>query len=101
MHPHLVKHLVDTSFDLRFCEVFGQAHPGSIVESLLDGQILVDDVILWDIADLGAVSITIIVIILAVVEYYDSLCGLNTTQNIQQASFPDPRTPYHGHKVTP
>ncbi len=85
MHPHLVKHLVDTSFDLRFCEVFGQAHPGSIVESLLDGQILVDDVILWDIADLGAVSITINVIILAVVEYYAFLCGLNTTQNIQQA----------------
>ena len=35
-------------FDLRFREIFGQAHPGSIVEGLLDSQVLMDSIILRD-----------------------------------------------------
>ena len=81
-------------------EVIGQAHFSRVVEGTLDGQVTVNDVILWHIAKLGTEGRQVSVIVLAVVKHFALRGRPQPIQRIQQHGFAYTGATHQGHKRT-
>ncbi len=51
-HINIVQDFIDALFDFSIRRIAGQAHFGGVIKGVFDRQVLVDNVELWDVAQL-------------------------------------------------
>ena len=92
-HLYVFQHFVDALLDLGFGEVAGQAQFGGIVEGALNGQVAVNDIILWHIAKLRAEGGQVFVIVLPVIEDRSRSAGRRPLRASIRVDLPAPEPP--------
>ena len=81
-HLHIIEYLIDTLPDLLRSEVLGETQFGSIVERTLDGEIAMDNIVLWYIAKLSTKGCKMLILVLTVVEHCTRLSWSHAAESI-------------------
>src|SRR5947209_4129415 len=100
LHLYIVEHLFDTLLDLLLGKVIRQAHLRRIIEGMFDGDVTVDDILLWYIAKLCTEGCQVLIVVLPVVEDDPILGRSQSIERIQQRGFTGTRTTHQGDELT-
>ena len=86
-HLHLLQHEIDSLLDLRCRRIGREPELGGVAKDLLDTQLPVDDVILWDVSDRRAVEVEVAVEVVSIDEH-PSLGTIAPVERTQEGRFP-------------